>query len=69
MPKFNTDKAARRALRDLVRNVRAYDNNLNDPRGDDSGEDARSPDGDDYNELYGYVKLAAEQAGIAWSEK
>jgi hypothetical protein len=67
MPEFNADKAARNALRDLVRHVLAYDNNLNDPHGDNSGEDSRSPDGDDYNELYGYVKLAAEQAGIAWS--
>lgn len=53
-------------LRDLVRSVLAYDRILNDPTSDGTGTDARSPDGDDYNQLYGMVRLAAERAGIAW---
>lgn len=67
MPRFNADKAARSALLDLVHSVLAYDSNLDDPHGDNSGRDARAPDGDDYNELYFRVKNAAEHAGIAWS--
>jgi hypothetical protein len=42
-------------LRGVLADVRAHNGNLNDPHGDTSGEDAKAPDGDDYNYLLGLL--------------
>lgn len=60
----NTPSPMETTFRALVQYVLLYDRTLNDPRGDGIGTDAQPPDGDDYNSLFGFVKLAAENASI-----
>lgn len=38
-------------VRKCLADIAAYDVAMNDPTGDGSGDDARSPNGDDYNEI------------------
>ena len=54
---------ARKALTALRDAMREHDDRLND---DAKPTGAQAPTGDDYNELFGFVKLALEQAGIPY---
>lgn len=43
-------------LRECLGNVKTWNDTLNDPRRDGSGIDAKSPDGDDYNEVLSAIE-------------
>jgi hypothetical protein len=64
-------KAILTAILSLRDRTKKYDDKLSDPRGDGSYEDNRSPDGNDYNELYNDVmhtvqQIEAIQVGRLW---
>lgn len=42
-------------LRGVLADIRAHNGNLNDPDGDDSGDNAQSPTGDDYNTILEFL--------------
>lgn len=51
------------ALKTLFAAVQAHDQQLDDPHGDGTGNDAESPTGDDYNELGGLIDRAKSAVG------
>ena len=62
------------ALASLQQRITDYDAVLDDPRADGSGDDARPPEGDDYNNLFSTVRETIEHvdaylaARVAWRE-
>jgi hypothetical protein len=48
----------------LIAQAIARDKKLDDPRGDGTGDDARSPTGDDYNDLLDDVRALAKDFGV-----
>jgi hypothetical protein len=46
-------------LAQLVADARTLSLDMDDPHRDGSGRDARSPTGDDWNELYALIEAAA----------
>lgn len=59
-PVATAEARAVKALRELVRAVEAYDAEMDDKA--NGGRDAVPPEGDDYNEIVGLVRLAKRQA-------
>lgn len=55
-------EATTKTMQGLLERTRAWDAKINDPKGDGSGDDARVPTGDDYNELYSDVIHSLESA-------
>jgi hypothetical protein len=53
---------AEQAFRALVRDVKAYDDELDDS--ENEGRNAQPPTGDDYNELFEMVMEHARKAGL-----
>lgn len=49
-------------LQRILTAAEEIDQKLDDPHGDGSGDDAESPTGDDYNDLYGTIVPLARDA-------
>jgi hypothetical protein len=56
------------AVRACLADIRAFDAKLNDPAGDGSGDNARSPTGDDYNEIMDMLTPLVNAAAVCRGE-